>query len=95
MDYNVISQACLRKWEEQSQREIGGCSAIGSIPLWREGPPAKGCRLPPEFEKGKEADSSPEPLEGMQPGCHLDVSPGRPILNFDLQNHKIIVLCFF
>lgn len=39
----------------------------------------------PELEggKGKETDSSPEPLEGIQPCCHLDFKVSDPIMQYN------------
>ena len=76
-------EVCLwKKWEEQSQRAIERCCSVGFEDGGRKGPPAKECRLPPEFGKGKAVGSYSEPPEGMQPWWHLDFSPVRPILNF-------------
>lgn len=47
-----------------------------------------------ETGKNKGMDSPLESLEGMQPCECLGLSPVRPIWAADLQNYKIINLCY-
>ena len=55
---------------------------------------AKECGQPLEAGKGKEKDSPIGHPEGTQPCCHLDFLPVAPCQTSNLQNCKIINLCF-
>lgn len=53
-----------------------------------------GTKAASESWKGKETDCLPEPPKGVQLCPHFDFSLQIPFCVSNLQNHKIISLCF-